>query len=130
MSIDVDRELAILGAPPTFNTPRHVGAPNVPDSAAFSELIDEALTRRQLTNSGPFVEEFEERIAIRLGVRHCITTSNATNGLMLLARALGLSGDVALPAFTFVATAHAMRWLGLGPLFCDVDPRTRTVDPA
>jgi dTDP-4-amino-4,6-dideoxygalactose transaminase len=37
---------------------------------------------------------------------------------------------VILPSFTFVATAHAMRWVGLKPVFCDVDPFTHLLDPA
>jgi dTDP-4-amino-4,6-dideoxyglucose len=38
--------------------------------------------------------------------------------------------EVILPAMTFVATAHAARWLGLRPVFCDVDPVTGLIDPA
>jgi dTDP-4-amino-4,6-dideoxygalactose transaminase len=48
---------------------------------------------------------------------------------MILARALGLSGEVVVPAFTFVATAHAMRWVGIPPAFCDIRRDTHTVDP-
>jgi dTDP-4-amino-4,6-dideoxygalactose transaminase len=48
--------------------------------------------------------------------------------LELLARALGLAGEVIVPAFTFVATAHAFEWLGIRPVFCDVDPETHNLD--
>jgi dTDP-4-amino-4,6-dideoxygalactose transaminase len=34
-----------------------------------------------------------------------------------------------MPAFTFVATAHAFHWLGLTPVFCDIDERTHNLDP-
>jgi len=86
--------------------------------------------RRYLTNGGPFVEEFEEKVADRLSVRHCIATCNATMGLMVLARAFELQGDVVMPSFTFVGTAHAIRWLGLRPVFCDVDAESHTLDPS
>ena len=88
-----------------------------------------ALERRYLSNHGPLVEEFEGRVAQRLGVRHCIAVSNATSGLMVLARALGLAGEVVMPAFTFVGTAHAMRWIGIAPSFCDIRRETHTLDP-
>lgn len=35
-----------------------------------------------------------------------------------------------VPAFTFIATAHAVHWLGFTPVFCDVDPHTHSIDPA
>jgi dTDP-4-amino-4,6-dideoxygalactose transaminase len=114
---------------PAFATPRHVGAPNLPDAKALTDRLELALERRWLSNGGPFVAEFERAVERRLGVRHCVTTCNATTGLMLVARALGLTGEVVMPSFTFVGTAHAMRWLGLTPRFCDVDPTTHTLDP-
>jgi dTDP-4-amino-4,6-dideoxygalactose transaminase len=45
-------------------------------------------------------------------------------------RAMEMRGEVIVPAFTFVATAHAVQWLGFTPVFCDVDPRTHNIDPA
>ena len=122
--------LATHRAPPAFDSPRHVGAPNLPDREVLAARLGEALDRRYLTNEGPLVQEFERRVADRLGVRHCITTANATTGMMVVARALGLEGEVVMPSFTFVATASAMRWLGLRPVFADVDPATHTLDPA
>jgi dTDP-4-amino-4,6-dideoxygalactose transaminase len=130
MPLRLDRGLAILGASPRFDIPLHVGCPNIPDRHAVHRRIDAAFDRRYLTNEGPLVREFEERVAERLGVRHCIATCNATAGLMVVARALGLEGEVVMPSFTFVGTAHAMRWLGLRPVFCDLDRRTHTLDPA
>ena len=44
------------------------------------------------------------------------------------ARALGLQGEVIVPAFTFIATAHALAWHGVTPVFCDVDPSTHAID--
>ncbi|MEZ5283962.1 MAG: DegT/DnrJ/EryC1/StrS family aminotransferase [Vicinamibacterales bacterium] len=34
-----------------------------------------------------------------------------------------------MPSFTFIATVHALQWMGLTPVFCDVDPATHTLDP-
>jgi len=122
-------DLAIFGGEPPFDRPLHVGAPNIGDRDRLRELLDDALDRRWLTNDGPYVQAFERRLAERLGVRHCVATCNATTGLMILAAAMGLRGEVIMPSFTFVATAHALTWQGITPVFCDVDPDTWTLDP-
>jgi dTDP-4-amino-4,6-dideoxygalactose transaminase len=46
---------------------------------------------------------------------------------MLVLRVADLSGDVVLPSFTFAATAHAVVWNSLRPVFADVDPQTLTL---
>jgi dTDP-4-amino-4,6-dideoxygalactose transaminase len=51
-------------------------------------------------------------------------------GLEIAIRALGLRGEVLLPSFTFVATAHALQWRGATPVFCDIRPDTHTLDPS
>jgi dTDP-4-amino-4,6-dideoxygalactose transaminase len=55
---------------------------------------------------------------------------NATVGLEITIRALGLRGEVIVPSFTFVATAHSLRWQEITPVFCDVDPMTYNIDPS
>ena len=87
------------------------------------------LDRRYLTNSGPFERELEARIAETLGVRHCVAMSSATIALEIAIRALELSGEVIVPSFTFVATAHALQWQQITPVFCDIDPQTHNIDP-
>lgn len=123
-------ELAIFGAPPAFQEKLHVGRPNVGDRDRLLGRIEEVLDSRWLTNDGPYVRELEERIADFVGVEHCVATCNATVGLEVLARAAGLSGEVIVPSLTFIATAHALEWVGLTPVFCDVDPLTHNIDPA
>jgi len=124
------RDLAILGGTPAFAEPLHVGRPNIGDRAALLRRIEDVLDRRWLTNGGRFVAEFEQRVAEMHGVRHCLAVTNATVGLELTAHALGLTGEVLMPSFTFVATAHAMAWIGLRPVFVDVGADTHTIDPA
>ncbi len=123
-------DLAIAGAPPAFVESLHVGRPNIGQRDRLFERIGEILDRRWLTNNGPVVQEFEHRIAEYLGVKHCIAFCNATIALEVVARALDLSGEVIVPAFTFVATAHALEWQHITPIFCDVDPETHCLDPA
>ena len=122
-------ELAIFGGVPAFAQPLHVGRPNLGDRARLFERMDEMLDRNWLSNNGPFVQEFEARLCELTGVRHCIPICNATIALELAIRALGLRGEVIVPSFTFVATAHALQWQEITPVFCDLDPRTGCIDP-
>jgi dTDP-4-amino-4,6-dideoxygalactose transaminase len=55
---------------------------------------------------------------------------NATIAIEITARALGMRGEVIIPSFTFVATAHALQWQEITPVFCDVDPHTHNIDPS
>jgi|688.fasta_scaffold111448_1 dTDP-4-amino-4,6-dideoxygalactose transaminase len=107
----------------------HVGRPNIANPGRFLELAREILERRWLTNNGPLVQQFEERIADYLGIKHCICVCNATIGLEIAIRAAGFAGEVIIPSYTFVASAHALHWQGITPVFCDIDPRTHNLDP-
>jgi dTDP-4-amino-4,6-dideoxygalactose transaminase len=54
---------------------------------------------------------------------------NGTVALEIAIRALGLSGEVIVPSYTFIATAHALHWQEITPVFADIDPVTHTLDP-
>lgn len=123
------RDLAVLGAAPAFDAPLHVGRPNIGDKAHILGMVEDILDDRWLTNNGPRVREFEERVARFCGVKHCVAMANGTIGLEIMIRAAGLSGEVIVPSFTFVATAHALRWQEITPVFCDVDPESHCLDP-
>ena len=107
----------------------YVGRPNIGNRERLLERINDLLDRRWLTNNGQYVQEFEERIADFVGVKHCIATCNGTVALEIAIRALGLTGEVIVPSFTFIATAHALQWQGITPVFCDIDPHTHNIDP-
>ncbi len=122
-------ELAILTGSPAFTHPLHVGRPNIANQERFLERTGQILDRNWLTNNGPLVQEFEQRIAAILAVKHCICVCNATIGLEIAIRAAGLKGEVIVPSYTFVATAHALQWQEITPVFADIDPATHTLDP-
>lgn len=121
--------LAYFGGEPAFAVPRHVGAPNLGDREVLLRRIEGLLDRRWLTNRGPLVEEFERRLAARVGVKHVVVTCNATTALEIAVRALDLGGEVVVPSFTFIATAHALQWQRITPVFCDIEPGGYTLDP-
>ncbi len=110
--------------------PLHVGKPNIGDRKRLFERINEMLDNRWLTNRGPFLREFEARLAEYCQVKHCIAMCNGTIALEIIIRALEMKGEVIVPSFTFVATAHALQWQEITPVFCDIDPITHTIDPA
>lgn len=123
------KDLAINGAPPAFAEPLHVGRPNIGNREAFLQRVGRILDNQWLTNNGPTVQEFEQHIAQYLGVRHCVAMCNGTIALEIAIRALGLEGEVIVPSWTFVATAHALYWQGITPVFADIDPSTHNLDP-
>lgn len=122
-------DLAIFGGEPAFSEKLHVSRPNIGNRNSLLERIEDLLDRRWLTNDGPYVQEFERRIADLLGVKHCIAMCNATIALEIAIRALGMKGEVILPSFTFIATAHALQWQEITPVFCDIAPQTYNLDP-
>lgn len=117
-------------AAPAFAAPLLVGRPNLGNRDRLMERIAAMLDRRWFSNNGPLVQEFEEALAAYVGVTHCVTMCNATIAMEIAARALDLRGEVIVPAYTFVATAHAFRWQEIVPVFADMDPRTHNLDPA
>lgn len=121
-------ELAILGGEPAFHDQLHVGRPNLPPLEAFLARAKDIFERRWLSNNGYYVQELERRLCDYLGVKHCIPMCNGTVALEIAIRAAGLRGEVIVPSFTFVATAHALTWQEIEPVFCEVDPRLHLLD--
>lgn len=121
-------DLAINGAPPAFGEALHVGRPNLGDKAAFLGYAEQIYDSRWLTNNGPLVRRFESEVAALHGVRNCVAMCNGTLALEIAIRALGLQGEVIVPSWTFIATAHALAWQEIVPVFADIDPHTHHLD--
>src|SRR3984893_14431404 len=128
MSI-ADRVRAEIGAGrPAFPKLLPIVDPEGVPGEEFLEEVRGILASKQLTN-GAYVKKFEEAAAEYLGVAHCVAVSSCTAGLLLVLKTLDLSGEVILPSFTFHATAHAVMWNGLTPVFADCDAKTFCVAP-
>jgi dTDP-4-amino-4,6-dideoxygalactose transaminase len=128
MATPSDDRPAIDGGQPVFPCGLPLARPAIADPAAVAEAAGVILASGVLTN-GPYVRRLEQRAAEYLGVRHCVAVASCTAGLMLSLRASGLSGDVVLPSFTFSASAHAVAWNGLRPVFADIRPDDLLLDP-
>jgi dTDP-4-amino-4,6-dideoxygalactose transaminase len=101
--------------------------PTVPPIDDILRSYLPSFTDGMLTN-GNVVARLEASVAERLGVSHCVAVSSCTSGLTLVLKALGITGEVILPSFTFFATGHAVLWNGLKPVFADCGRRTWTID--
>ena len=123
-----DQLPAFLGGNPAFSKPVPITEPTIPPIERLKKRYTQVLKSKMITNA-KYVREFETRIAAYLGVKYAIVVSSCTSGLMLIMKSLGLKGEVILPSFTFHATAHAVIWNGLKPVFVDCDPETYNIDP-
>jgi dTDP-4-amino-4,6-dideoxygalactose transaminase len=121
--------LAIFGSGPLFENKLPTGQINLPEWNRFEKLATGIFDRKYYTNHGILAQELEEQLASRFEVKHALVVTNATIGLSLACKALGLEpGDkVVVPAFTFAATVQSLTWAGLEPVFCDIEPATHSV---
>lgn len=81
---------------------------------------------------GPYVAEFERKLAGFTGARHAAATSSCTTALQVVIAALSVApGDeVIVPAFTWISTANVVEFVGATPVFCDIDLETFNLDIA
>jgi dTDP-4-amino-4,6-dideoxygalactose transaminase len=120
---------ALLDNDPIFDRKIPIVCPSLP---AFADLADSVRTilGSGMVTKGQYLHAFEEAVADHLNVKHAIAVSSCTTGLMLTYQGLGLTGEVVVPSFTFMATVSALVWAGLRPVFADVDVATTNLDPA
>ena len=80
---------------------------------------------------GPNVQAFEQETADYLGVKHAVSCASGTDALhlALLAAGIGEGDEVITTAFTFIATAEAIRYVGATPVFVDIQPDSLNIDP-
>lgn len=120
---------AVLGAAPRFPQRVDMVKPVLPDFADMEAPLREVLSTGMVTK-GRFLREFEGEVAKHLGVAHAVAVSSCTTGLMLTYKALGLTGEVIVPSFTFMASVSSLVWAGVKPVFVDVRRETTNIDPA
>ncbi|MFP4498954.1 MAG: DegT/DnrJ/EryC1/StrS family aminotransferase [Vulcanimicrobiota bacterium] len=117
----------ILGGNPIFEKPLPFASPTVPDFKEVEKGFESILESGMLTK-GKYLDQFEETAREVLEVPHALGVSNCTMGLFMLAKALGLTGEVIVPSFSFMATFHIIELAGLTPVFVDCERDTFTLD--
>jgi dTDP-4-amino-4,6-dideoxygalactose transaminase len=119
---------AVLGSTPLFSEKLPIIQPTLPIYESVAPQVAEIFATGMLTK-GKYLRQFEERLANYVGVKHAVCVSSCTLGLALAYQGLGLSGEVIVPSFTFMATVHPLVWINATPLFVDIDPDTWCIDP-
>ena len=103
-----------------------------PSMPAMDEYMDEIASvwdSRWLTNMGPKHNQFQAMLRDYMGVENVELVANGHMALELTLQAMDLQGEVITTPFTFASTTHAIVRSGLEPVFCDIDPKTFTIDP-
>jgi len=95
------------------------------------EYLLQCVDDNWVSSAGPFVTELEERIASLCGCSFGVAMVNGTAAihLALVAAGVGPGDFVAVPDWTFAASANAIYHAGATPYFVDVDAQTWTLDP-
>ena len=94
------QDFALLGGPSLFEQPVHVGQLRFPSWERYEAAMRGIFERQYYTNHGALAQQFEARLAEFLQVKHAIAVTNATLGLIMAVKALGLTGKVIVPSFT------------------------------
>jgi len=97
------------------------------EKQAVLEVLDSGIIAQ-----GPRVKAFEEAFAEMCGVKNAIATTSGTTALhvALLANGIGEGDEVITSAFTFIASANSILYVGAKPVFVDIDPATFNINPA
>lgn len=108
--------------------PVYVTQPNLPPLSDYIPYLEQIWENRHLTNGGPYHQQFESALCTYLGADYCNLFGNGTLALLAALKALDIKGEVITTPFTFVATSHAIRWIGAEPVFCDIKPDDFNID--
>ena len=106
-----------------------VTLPFLPPLDEFLPYLEKIWATHQLTNKGPFHEELEKELCNYLGVENISLFCNGTIALQIAMKALDIKGEIITTPYTFVATAHAIKWNDAKPVFVDIEQETCNIDP-
>lgn len=95
------------------------------------QKVVDSVTRGRFWAKGPYIDEFEEKLASYHDVEHALTFNSGTTALVGALEGAGVSdGDeVIVPSFTFIATANAVKLCDAEPVFAEIEPDRYGLDP-
>lgn len=108
----------------------YLNKPYLPSLEKYHSYVEEAFNNQWLTNHGPLVQRFKERLEEYLGVSNLLPVANATVGLQIAYKTFDLAGDIITTPYTFIATSSSMKWVGLNPVFTDIDENSLNLCPS
>ncbi|UWG98286.1 DegT/DnrJ/EryC1/StrS family aminotransferase [Dehalobacter sp. DCM] len=109
--------------------PIYVTQPALPELQDMCTMLEKIWQSKQLSNHGQMVRQLENKLASYLGNDNLSVFANGTIALQIACKTLDLRGEVITTPFTFAATAHALAWSGIRPVFCDIEEDSFTLDP-
>ncbi|BBO81313.1 aminotransferase DegT [Desulfosarcina ovata subsp. sediminis] len=112
-----------------FERPVYVTQPFLPDFNNFCDCLKEIWDNHWLTNNGPIVQRYAERLGRYFETNNVCLFTNGTLALQIALQGMDISGEVITTPFTFVATTHALYWNKIRPVFVDIEPDYYTLDP-
>lgn len=102
----------------------------LPPIKKYKKYIDKIWKSNQLTNQGPLLKEFENKLRKYLGVKYLHFVTNGTIALQLALKSLDISeGEIITTPFTYVATTSSILWERCIPIFVDIKPNDFCIDP-
>lgn len=120
--LDGEKIPAAAGGKPAFDSMVPIIYPNMPPWESIRKRFEKIYRSRMITNFET-VKEVERVAKSYLEVDNVVAVSSCTLGLILTLKALGITGEVIVPSFTFSATGHAIYWAGATPVFVDCSNR-------
>lgn len=114
-----------------LDKPVFVSEPLLPELNDLMPMLQQIWEKKYVTNHGPLHQRLEAELQTYLGVDTAMLFNNGTIGLITALKLFDLppGSEVITSPMTFAATAHAISWNGLKPVFADVLPGTLTLDP-
>ncbi len=96
------------------------------------KYVQECLDSTWISSKGKFIKQFEDNFSNFTGIKNSVAVSNGTVALhvALLALGIGISDEVIVPTFTYIASVNAIKYVNAKPVFVDSDPRTWQIDPS
>src|SRR4030042_6762044 len=110
-----------------FDKPIFVTRPFLPPLEEFSQGLNEIWNTRWLTNDGPILQSFTQKLGNYFETDNVCLFNNGTLALQIALQGMEISGEVITTPFTFVATTHALFWNKIRPVFVDIEPEYYTM---
>lgn len=107
----------------------YTSTPSLPSLDELTGMLKTIWSNRMLTNTGPYHQALEDALCSHLGVEHISLYANGTLALLAALKLLDIQGEVITTPYSFVATANALIWQHLKPVFVDIDPETFNLHP-
>ena len=107
----------------------YVTSPSLPPIEEYTKILSKAWDGKWLTNDGELHNEFEEKLCNYLGVKYVSLFNNATIALLIAQKAMDFKGEIITTPYSFIGTAHSIKWNGLDPVFVDTDSKAGNLLP-